>query len=214
MRIINPSVTIEDDLDGVKILKLIEEAGRTCYKSESNITEDSAKKFVDTIIRKGHESVLEHEKVTVRFVCDRGTSHEIVRHRLASYSQESSRYCNYSKSKFGSELTFIRPVIFNDMDLSIPIYQDLYIVWENAMREAEKYYITLINAGAKTDLARGVLPTDIKTEIIMTTNLREWRHFLKLRSDKAAHPNIRYLANELLRQFTEKIPVVFDDINF
>ena len=214
MRIINPSVTIEDDLDGVKILKLIEEAGRTCYKSESNITEDSAKKFVDTIIRKGHESVLEHEKVTVRFVCDRGTSHEIVRHRLASYSQESSRYCNYSKSKFGSELTFIRPVIFNDMDLSIPIYQDLYIVWENAMREAEKYYITLINTGAKTDLARGVLPIDIKTEIVMTANLREWRHFLKLRSDKAAHPNIRYLANELLRQFTEKIPVVFDDINF
>lgn len=214
MRIINPSVTIEDDLDGVKILKSIEEAGRICYKSESNITEDSAKKFVDTIIRKGHESVLEHEKVTVRFVCDRGTSHEIVRHRLASYSQESSRYCNYSKSKFGSEMTFIRPVIFNDMDLSIPIYQDLYIVWENAMREAEKYYITLINAGAKTDLARGVLPTDIKTEILMTANLREWRHFLKLRSDKAAHPNIRYLANELLRQFTEKIPVVFDDINF
>lgn len=214
MRIINPSVTIEDDIDEIKILKSIEKAGRTCYKSENNITADSAKNFVDGIIRKGHESVLEHEKVTVRFICDRGASHEIVRHRLASYSQESSRYCNYSKEKFGNELTFIKPIIFNGVDLSIPKYQDLYIIWENAMKEAEKYYISLINAGAKTDLARGVLPTDIKTEIVMTANLREWRHFLKMRRGKASHPNIRYLANELLKQFTERIPVIFDDINF
>ena len=214
MRIINPSVTIEDNIDGIKILKSIERAGRTCYKSENNITEESAESFVAGIIKRGHESVIEHEKITVRFVCDRGVSHETVRHRLASYSQESSRYCNYSKEKFGNELTFIKPVIFNDMDLSIPEYQDLYIVWENAMKEAEKHYIILINAGAKPDLARGVLPTDIKTEIVMTANLREWRHFLKMRCDKAAHPNIRYLAGELLIKFKEKIPVVFDDINF
>ncbi len=214
MRIINPSVTIEGDIDGIKILKSIERAGRTCYKSENNITEESAENFAAGIIKRGHESVLEHEKVTVRFICDRGVSHEIVRHRLASYSQESSRYCNYSKAKFGSELTFIKPVIFNDMNLSIPKYQNLYIIWKNAMKEAEKHYITLINAGAKPDLARGVLPTDIKTEIVMTANLREWRHFLKMRCDKAAHPNIRYLAGELLIKFKEKIPVVFDDINF
>lgn len=206
MRIIKPGFYIEE-VNGMEVLKKIEKAGRTCYKSEDKITDDSALTFVKTICKSGHESVLEHEKVTVRIVCDRGVSHEIVRHRIAAYSQESTRYCNYSNSKFGNEITVIEPFFFKDNPES-------YELWKTAMEQAEATYFALLKAGASPQEARSVLPNSLKTEIVVTYNLREWRHFFKLRTSAAAHPQMREIARPLLKAFQEQIPIVFDDISF
>ena len=205
MKIIEASYHIETPIDGAEILKRIEKAGRTCYKSEDRITEESAEAFVQKLIERGHESVLEHESITVRFVCDRGVSHEIVRHRLASYSQESTRYCNYGNDRFGGELTFIRPCFFVGKPWA-------YCAWDNAMGFAENVYFNLLSDGCTPQEARSVLPSSIKTEVVMTANLREWRHFLRLRTAKAAHPQMRELTVPLLKELQERIPVVFDDI--
>lgn len=205
MKIIEPYVIFEDTLDGKEILKRIEKIGRVCYKSESNINDESAKKFVRNIIKNGHESVIEHISISVRVICDRGVTHEIVRHRLASYSQESTRYCNYSSNKFGNELTFINPCFWEKSNKN-------YKVWENSMLQIEKDYMMLISNGAKPQEARSILPNSIKTEIVMTMNLREWRHFLKLRTSIAAHPQMREIANMIFSKFKDTIPVIFDDI--
>ena len=205
MKIINPSVQLEDEIDGQAILNKLERIGRTCYKSEGNITEDSAERFVKTIIKNGHESVLEHESISVRVICDRGVSHEIVRHRIASYSQESTRYCNYSNDKFGNELTFIKPCFFEEGSKG-------YEIWKKSMQNIENEYMELIEVGAKPQEARSILPNSLKTEIVMTMNLREWRHFFKLRCDKAAHPQMREVANMILDIFKEKLPVIFRDL--
>ena len=207
MKIINPSVQLEDEIDGQRIMKKIERIGRTCYKSEQNITEDSAERFVKTIIKNGHESVLEHESISVRVICDRGVTHEIVRHRIASYSQESTRFCNYSNDKFGNELTFIKP-IFNKYNCDAGMYD----TFEDTCRFIEKRYFEMLKHGATPQEARSILPNSLKTEIVMTMNLREWRHFFKLRCDKAAHPQTREIANMILKEFKEKIPVMFDDL--
>ena len=205
MKIINASYRIETPIDGAEILKRIEKAGRTCYKSEDRITDESAESFVRMLIERGHESVLEHESITVRFVCDRGISHEIVRHRLASYSQESTRYCNYSGDRFGSGLTVIKPYFLKEKT-------GAYTSWITAMFVAEKEYFAMLNWGCTPQEARSVLPKRTKTEVVMTANLREWRHFLKLRTAKAAHPQMRELTVPLLKELQERIPVVFDDI--
>lgn len=204
MRIIEPSFEIMP-VNGEEILKNIERAGRTCYKSEDKITADSARKFVAGIIKSGHESVIEHEKVTVRIICDRGVTHEIVRHRIASYSQESTRYCNYSADKFGNELTFIRPFYWNDDPEKMG-------VWMKAMARIEQVYMQLIQMGATPQEARAILPNSLKTEIVVTMNIREWRHFFKVRCSPAAHPQMREVAIPILKKFQEIIPVVFDDI--
>lgn len=206
MKEIRPSFEIMDDIDGAKILQKLERCGRVCYKSEDKITEGSAEKFIGMILKSGHESVLEHEKLTVKFVCDRGVTHEIVRHRIASYSQESTRYCNYSKDKFGNELTFIRPCFWADDS-------EEYAVWKQAMEEIEKSYVKLISLGAKPEEARSILPNSLKTEIVCTMNLREWRHFFRLRTAERAHPQIREISVALLDELKKRIPVIFDDIN-
>ncbi len=206
MKEIRPSFEIMDDIDGAKILQKLERCGRVCYKSEDKITEGSAEKFIGMILKSGHESVLEHEKLTVKFVCDRGVTHEIVRHRIASYSQESTRYCNYSKDKFGNELTFIRPCFWADDS-------EEYAVWKQAMEEIEKTYVKLISLGAKPEEARSILPNSLKTEIVCTMNLREWRHFFRLRTAERAHPQIREISVALLDELKKRIPVIFDDIN-
>lgn len=206
MKEIRPSFEIMDDIDGAKILQKLERCGRVCYKSEDKITEGSAEKFIGMILKSGHESVLEHEKLTVKFVCDRGVTHEIVRHRIASYSQESTRYCNYSKDKFGNELTFIRPCFWADDSVE-------YAVWKQAMEEIEKTYVKLISLGAKPEEARSILPNSLKTEIVCTMNLREWRHFFRLRTAERAHPQIREISVALLDELKKRIPVIFDDIN-
>jgi thymidylate synthase (FAD) len=205
MKIVKPSVEILSPINGEEILRLIEKIGRVCYKSEDKITEDSAKKFVSMIIKNGHEAIIEHFNISVKFITDRGISHEIVRHRIASYAQESSRYCNYSNSKFGNELSFVKPA-----DIKEDTY--VYETWELACKDAESDYLNLVNCGIQPQIARSILPTCLKTEIVMTTNLREWRHFLKLRTSKAAHPDIRRLAIDLLNQLKSLIPIVFDDI--
>lgn len=206
MKIINASYRIETPTySGEKLLKSIEQAGRTCYKSEDRITDESAEAFVRMLIKRGHESVLEHASITVRFVCDRGVSHEIVRHRIASFSQESTRYCNYSGDRFRNEITFIKPCFLEEGTGG-------YKLWKQAMFVAEKEYFDLLNWGCTPQEARSVLPNSTKTEIIMTANLREWRHFLKLRTAKAAHPQMRELTVPLLKELQEWIPVIFDDI--
>ena len=205
MKIINASYHIETPIDSKQILKQIEKAGRTCYKSEDRITEESAEAFVRKLIERGHESVLEHESITVRFVCDRGISHEIVRHRIASFSQESTRYCNYSNDRFRNNITFIKPCFLDEGTGG-------YKLWKQAMFIAEKEYFELLNLGCTPQEARSVLPNSTKTEIVMTANLREWRHFLKLRTAKAAHPQMRELTVPLLHELQERIPVVFEDI--
>ena len=205
MRIVEPKVEIITPINGEEILKHIEKVGRVCYKSESNIDDSSAEKFVSGIIKRGHEAVIEHFNITVKFTTDRGVSHQLVRHRIASYAQESTRYCNYSKEKFGDEISVVKPV---DIKEGTKEYEE----WVRAMMCAETFYMSLINTGCKAQTARSVLPTCTKTEIMVTMNLREWRHFIKLRSSKASHPDIRVLAIDLLNQFKEKIPVIFDDI--
>ena len=206
MRIIEPKVEIITPINGDEIIKHLETVGRVCYKSEDKITDESGDKFVEGIIKRGHEAVIEHFNITVKFTTDRGVTHEIVRHRIASYAQESTRYCNYSKEKFGDEITVVKPV---DIKEGTKSYED----WVMAMICAENSYMMLIDNGCKAQIARSVLPTCTKTEIMVTMNMREWRHFIKLRSSKAAHPDIRILAIDLLKQFKEKIPVIFDDIN-
>ena len=209
-------------IGGIEELQRIEIAGRTCYKSEEKITPDgeSAKRFVKMIIDNGHEAMLEHSSLSVKFICSRGVSHEIVRHRLFSFAQESTRYCNYSKGKFGGECTFIVPP---DQDWSVNTdeYEDEYdesetdsakIVWYASLKIIEDDYMCLLKEGWKPEQARDVLPNALKTEIVVTGNYREWRHFFKLRTDAAAHPHIRALAMETLEDVKLRIPVVFDDL--
>lgn len=206
MKIIKPNFEIMDKINGKSILKNIEKYGRICYKSEDRITDESANKFVRMILKKGHESVLEHEKITVKFVCDRGVTHEIVRHRIASYSQESTRYCNYSQDKHGNELTFINPFFWKKDTKQFKI-------WEETMKVIEKNYIKLIKEFKDSpEEARSILPNSLKTEIVVTMNLREWRYFLKLRTSERAHPQMREITIPLLKQFKELIPIIFDDI--
>lgn len=205
MNIIKPSFVIESNIDKDYILKQIELAGRTAYKSEDKITEDSAKDFVNMILKRGHLSVLEHQYITVRIICDRGVSHEIVRHRLASYTQESTRYCNYTKGKFGNEITVIKPIFWDEDDIR-------YKIWKESINFAEISYNKLIEQGATPQEARSVLPNSLKTEIVMTMNLREWRHFFTLRTSQAAHPQMREIAIPLLKEFQKQIPIIFDNI--
>lgn len=205
MKVIKPSVEFMQEIDGDAMLKNLERAGRVCYKSEDKIKQGSAEKFLENIIKRGHESVLEHEKITVRVICDRGVTHEFVRHRIASYSQESTRYCNYSNEKFGSELMFIKPCFWSEDD---PRYR----IWSEQMQQIENTYNMLIGTGARPQEARSILPNSLKTEIVVTMNIREWRHFFRLRTALSAHPQMREVASMLLVEFRKKIPVLFDDI--
>lgn len=199
IKIIKPGFIIEDKISGKQILKNIERYGRVSHKSEGNITNNSAKIFVQKLLDWGHESVLEHEKITVRIICDRGISHEIVRHRIAAYTQESTRYCNYSK-----EIKFIQPLFFKK---GTPAYH----LWYQSCQKAAENYKKLIKLGFSPEAARTVLPNSLKTEIIVTYNLREWRHVFEMRTQKAAHPQIREIMIPLLKTFQKIIPVIFAD---
>lgn len=209
MRIIEPSYIIEDELNPQAMMRTIERAGRTCYKSEHNISDGSAEKFIANIIKRGHESVIEHEKITVRFICDRGVTHEMVRHRIASYSQESTRYCNYANDKFGNELTFIKPCFWDESTEEGKAKMEL---WKKSMENIENEYNQLIALGAKPEEARSILPNSLKTEIVVTMNLRAWRNFFKLRTAPAAHPQIRQIASALLDELKVELPVIFGDL--
>lgn len=205
MKIIKPGFEILTDLSPAAVLKHIELCGRTCYKSEVKITEESYLTFVKDIIKRGHEAVLEHFNITVKIICDRGVSHEIVRHRLASYCQESTRYCNYAKDNFDGEIAVIEPLFLTPNTFA-------YNKWKNTCVTAERAYFDLLNWGCSPQEARAVLPNSLKTEVVMTANLREWRHFFKLRCAAAAHPQMREIAIPLCKELQKKLPVVFDDI--
>lgn len=210
MQAIKAYTQIFKDFEGQKVLQKLELVGRTCYKSEDKITEDSAAKFVAGLIKRGHEAMLEHVSITVKFVTDRGISHEIVRHRLASYAQESTRYCNYSQDKFGHELTFIIPDF-------LEYGSEGFKLWKDEMKQVEKTYFEMLEAGHTPQEARSVLPNSLKTELVMTANLREWRAFFKLRaanSTGAAHPQMLEITRPLLDDLKTMIPVVFDDITY
>ena len=202
MRIVEPSFEILNAPKREEVLRHLELCGRVCYKSEDKMTEESASRFVKFLIERGHESPIEHISISVRVICDRGVSHEWVRHRIASYSQESTRYCNYVNAKFGSELSFIRPYFAKEGEM-------LFTVWKEACENAEKAYMDMLEAGAKPEDARSVLPNSLKTELICTMNLREWRHFFALRCAKAAHPAMREIAVPLQEAFREMLPELF-----
>ena len=209
MRIIDSKFIIESKIKSDEILKEIEIIGRTAYKSEKKISKNSAINFVKRLIRLKHFSVIEHYSITVRVICDRGISHEIVRHRIASYTQESTRYCNYSKGSFGREITVIKPSFW---DLSDPKDKQKYIIWKETLEEIENSYLKLLSLGATPQEARSVLPNSLKTEIVITMNLREWRHFFQLRTTKKAHPQMNEIALPLLNELKKRIPIIFDDI--
>jgi thymidylate synthase (FAD) len=205
VKIIKPSYEILTEIDGEKILKQIEECGRICYRSGDKISDDSYLKFVKNIINRGHESVLEHGYFTVKLTTDRGVLQEIARHRMNSLSVESTRYCNYNQDKFGNEITVIRPCFWEDGSFC-------YDKWKESCENSERNYLSLLNAGATSERARSVLPNSLATQIMWTCNLRQWRHVFKLRTSKAAHPDMRSLMIPLLKELQQKIPIVFDDI--
>lgn len=217
MKIVSPSFEIITPIDSTEILKMIEEVGRTCYKSEDKITDDSCRGFVQRIIKSGHEAVIEHYNVTVRLTNDRGVSHEEVRHRVASYAQESTRYCNYSQEKFGNSVTYIDIQGGIALDpkmrkLDVETINRIVEEWTRACEDAEQHYFKMLELGASPQIARSVLNNSTKTEICITMNLREWRHFFRLRTAPAAHPQMREITIPLLREFQKRIPVIFDDI--
>ena len=200
MRIVEPSFEILNAPKREEVLRHLELCGRVCYKSEDKMTEESASRFVKFLIERGHESPIEHISISVRIICDRGVSHEWVRHRIASYSQESTRYCNYNSEKFGG-IAFIRPYFAEN--------ERLFEIWKAEMESAEKAYTEMLANGAKPEDARSVLPNSLKTEFICTMNLREWRHFFALRCAKAAHPAMREIAVPLQEAFREMLPELF-----
>lgn len=234
MKLINPKVEIIDKINGSEILKRIEKVARTCYKSEEYISEDdsSAKKLITNLVKSNHHAMLEFVDITVKFTCSRSIANEIVRCRLASYAQESTRYCNYSKDKFDHDITYVIPT-----NLDLP--EGKYTNWDNdwcdvaelkilhpeadnlndaancflqSIKNSEYYYFKLLDNGCKPQEAREVLPHALKTELNMKCNLREWRHFFELRCSGAAHPDIKFLALALLEQFHKEIPIIFDDL--
>lgn len=209
-------------------LQFIERIGRVCYKSEDKITEDgeSAKKFIRNLIRNGHEAMIEHSSLSVMFTVDRGVTHELVRHRIASFAQESTRYCNYSNDKFGNECNFIdlEPGLLIDSGIrslsdtgkidDINKVSMMLEEWRAAMADAERHYLRMLELGARPQIARSVLPNSTKSDITITANYREWRAFFKLRADVPAHPQMREVTIPLLHELQEKIPVIFEDIHF
>ena len=210
MKVIKPSFEILTPIDREAVLKHLETVARTCYKSEDKITEQSAPKMVKGLIKSHHTAMIEHFSVSVRMIVDRGVSHEIVRHRIASYAQESTRYCNYSQGKFGNEITVIRPLFFDEGTPE-------YIIWEESCMQAEKAYNELIEMGRSPQEARSVLPNSLKTEIVVTMNLREWIHFFNLRAlgtTGAPHPQMKEIAMMVLEEFSNQLPEIFGDMYF
>lgn len=206
MKIINPSIQIQETLSYNEMKHLIERCGRTCYKSEDKINEDSAEKFIKMIINRKHKSVLEHVGIPIKLICDRGVSHELVRHRLASYSQESTRYCNYSDDKFDNEITVIKPLFFKENNID-----KASMIWYKAMKECENAYFDLLKNNITPQDARSVLPNSLKTEINMTCNIREWHTVFDQRLKLDAHPQMIQIMITIASVFMEKFNIFFED---
>ena len=219
MRILKPQHVIigKDQIEGHKILKHIEKIARTCYKSEDLINDESAEKMIKKLIKMNHLAMIEHASVSVLFTCDRGVTHEIVRHRVASYAQESTRYVNYSKDKFGNEIGYIDiaggiALDTKMKDIPVETIDAIISEWNQACIDAEKHYMKMLELGATPQIARSVLNNSTKSDINVTMNLREWRHFFDLRCEAPDHPQMRELVIPLLKEMSEVIPIVFDDL--
>ena len=206
MKYIDPYIEILTPIDSKAIMLHLEQCGRVCYKSESLIKDNSCDVFLSKILSSAHESVIEHYSITVKLVGSRAMSHQLVRHRLASYSQESQRYCNYTKDKFGNDIVFIKPIKYNSWNTIVQGWFD------DSLKQAEADYYKYIEAGLQAQDARAILPNACKTEIIVTMNLRSWRHFIKMRTDAHAQDEIRFLASLVLTEFKSKLPVIFGDL--
>lgn len=219
MKIVKPSVEVYfhhpyaglnvpgTDGDGYFSPKVfLEKVGRTCYKSEDKITEDSAPKFITMLNERGHHAMLEHCFASVKFITDRGVLAELTRHRICSFAVESTRYCNYTKEKFGNEISVIEPPEIRKRD------DNEFIYWKRSCEEAEKSYTSLIADGISPQIARSVLPTCLKTEIWCSANLREWMHIFNLRCSPQAHPQIREVMMMALKQFATEVPEMFRSI--
>ena len=205
MRLVEPGIKVEN-FDGVKIMKRIERACRTCYRSEDKISEESYKNLLTNCLNRGHESVLEHEKITVRIYSDIGTYKDLTRHRFASFSVESTRYCSYNKDKYGNEIAVVNPVYMED--------KEVFETWKKAIEDMEKAYMKMKELGASTDMCREVLPHSTAAEYTMTANIREWKHILELRTTNHVHPAIRQVLIPLLLLFKEQMPEIFGDIEY
>lgn len=205
MRLVEPWIKVEN-FDGVKIMKRIERACRTCYRSEDKISEESYKNLLTNCLNRGHESVLEHEKITVRIYSDIGTYKDLTRHRFASFSVESTRYCSYNKDKYGNEIAVVNPVYMED--------KEVFATWKKAIEDMEKAYMKMKELGASTDMCREVLPHSTAAEYTMTANIREWKHILELRTTNHVHPAIRQVLIPLLLLFKEQMPEIFGDIEY
>jgi len=191
------------------IYRRIEQAGRVCYKSHASDLPGSSEAFIRKLIFGKHEAMLEHAFMTVKFTVDRGVSHEIVRHRMSSFAQESTRYCNYSKDKFGNEITVIEPCFFRFSR------SEAYEIWKASMENAEQAYFKLLELGSTPQEARAVLPNSLKTELVVTANMREWRHILNLRAAGTTgkpHPQMTEVMIPLMQELKKKLPALFEDI--
>ena len=217
MKIIKPSFEILTPIDRESVYKHLELIARTCYKSEDKITDESAPKMVKGLIKSQHLAMIEHYSISVKFFCDRGVTHETVRHRVASYAQESTRYCNYSGEKFGSEITYIdlRGGMERDPKtsaLDAVTFNAIYNEWLLACADAERHDNKMIELGASPQIARSVLNNSTKTEIVVTMNLREWVHFFNLRAvgtTGAPHPQMAESTQPVLAVFADALPEVF-----
>lgn len=205
MRLVEPWIKVEN-FDGVKIMKRIERACRTCYRSEDKISEESYKNLLTNCLNRGHESVLEHEKITVRIYSDIGAYKDLTRHRFASFSVESTRYCSYNKDKYGNEIAVVNPVYIED--------KEVFETWKKAIEDMEKAYMKMKELGASTDMCREILPHSTAAEYTMTANIREWKHILELRTTNHVHPAIRQVLIPLLLLFKEQMPEIFGDIEY
>ena len=205
MRLVEPWIKVEN-FDGVKIMKRIERACRTCYRSEDKISDESCKNLLTNCLNRGHESVLEHEKITVRIYSDIGTYKDLTRHRFASFSVESTRYCSYNKDKYGNEIAVVNPVYMED--------KEVFETWKKAIEDMEKAYMKMKELGASTDMCREILPHSTAAEYTMTANIREWKHILELRTTNHVHPAIRQVLIPLLLLFKEQMPEIFGDIEY
>lgn len=206
MRLIDPLVEVEK-YNGLQIMKNIERACRTCYRSEGSITDESYKNLIRNCINRGHESVLEHEKITVRITGDIGTYKDLTRHRIASFSIESTRYCNYGKDKFDNQIKFIKPCHINEGT-------EEYKIWHNCMEDIEEAYLNMAKLGCIPDQMRMILPHSTASQYTMTANIREWRHILDLRTKVMTHPSIRQILIPLLLKFKSDMPELFNDIEY
>ena len=232
MKLIKPSYKIITKIHYQDILEEIEQVARTCYKSEDKIEKGSAEKLIKRLLDSKHEAMIEFgPSITVKFVCDRGVSHELVRHRLASFAQESTRYCDYSRDKFDRHVSFIIPNWIEDLDkdVTIPTKDSVIefventihlidssnlpaLTWLNTMADIERNYFSLLSNGWQPQQARSILPNSLKTEINVKSNLRHWRLMFKLRTPMSAHPQMRELMVPLLKEFKEKMPLLFGDL--